>query len=190
MHPSASSAPAPAPPPVSLPFWMNERGQGENPELTVLQSHEFHSHLNRLVMDYLVVEGYKEAAQNFARESGMMTTSAAQEADFESIQNRMTIRQAIQQGNIVEAIERVNDLNPEVGLFSRLSASLHPHLCRPCPASCPTSLSLLPTPSSAIGKRTHTHTHKDYKHNAPLSAPFTPLSDRGEASGVCLLSKE
>jgi len=70
-------------------------------------------HLNRLVMDYLVVEGYKEAAQNFARESGM-TTSAAQEADFESIQNRMTIRQAIQQGNIVEAIERVNDLNPEI----------------------------------------------------------------------------
>ena len=65
-------------------------------------------------MDYLVVEGYKEAAQNFARESGMMT-SASQEADFESIQNRMTIRQAIQQGNIVEAIERVNDLNPEVG---------------------------------------------------------------------------
>lgn len=72
-------------------------------------------HLNRLVMDYLVVEGYKEAAQNFARESGMMaTTSAAQEAEFESIQNRMTIRQAIQQGNIVEAIERVNDLNPEI----------------------------------------------------------------------------
>lgn len=70
--------------------------------------------LNRLVMDYLVVEGYKEAAENFAREAGMTPR-----ADFESIQNRMTIRNAIQRGDIVEAIERVNDLNPEVNLCIR-----------------------------------------------------------------------
>ena len=67
------------------------------------------SDLNRLVMDYLVVEGYKEAAENFAREAGM-----SPQEDFESIRNRMTIRNAIQRGDIVEAIERVNDLNPEV----------------------------------------------------------------------------
>lgn len=67
------------------------------------------SDLNKLVMDYLVVEGYKEAAENFARESGMTSVP-----DFESIQNRMTVRNAIQRGDIVEAIERVNDLNPEV----------------------------------------------------------------------------
>lgn len=60
-------------------------------------------------MDYLVVEGYKEAAENFAREAGM-----ASQADFESIHNRMTIRNAIHRGDIVEAIERVNDLDPEV----------------------------------------------------------------------------
>jgi len=65
--------------------------------------------LNRLVMDYLVVEGYKEAAENFAREAGM-----SPQADYESIHNRMTIRNAIQRGDIEEAIERVNDLNPEI----------------------------------------------------------------------------
>ena len=70
------------------------------------------SDLNRLVMDYLVVEGYKEAAENFAREAGMSPVP-----DFESIQNRMTVRNAIQRGDIVEAIERVNDLNPEVSLL-------------------------------------------------------------------------
>ena len=62
-------------------------------------------------MDYLVVEGYKEAAENFAREAGMSPVP-----DFESIQNRMTVRNAIQRGDIVEAIERVNDLNPEVSI--------------------------------------------------------------------------
>lgn len=62
-------------------------------------------------MDYLVIEGYKEAAENFARESGLEPL-----LDFESIQSRMNVRNAIQQGNIQEAIERINDLNPEVSL--------------------------------------------------------------------------
>lgn len=64
-------------------------------------------------MDYLVIEGYKEAAENFARESGMNTNN--HQMDFDSIQNRMIIRNAIQSGDIVEAIERVNDFDPEVG---------------------------------------------------------------------------
>lgn len=82
--------------------------------------------LNRLVMDYLVVEGYREAAESFARESGMLSASSASPSssngfatgtgglDFASIQNRMNIKNAIQRGDIVEAIERVNDLNPEI----------------------------------------------------------------------------
>lgn len=86
------------------------------------------SDLNRLVMDYLVIEGYKEAAENFARESGMLSSSSSSSSlpgmtlDFESIQNRMNIRNAIQSGDIVGAIERVNDFDPEVSFFS----SLHP----------------------------------------------------------------
>lgn len=34
--------------------------------------------------------------------------------DLESITDRMEIRRAVHTGNVEEAIERVNDLNPEV----------------------------------------------------------------------------
>lgn len=76
-------------------------------------------------MDYLVIEGYKEAAENFARESGMNDSSSNPSMDFESIQNRMIIRNAIQSGDIVDAIERVNDFDPEVGLFFLFPPSSH-----------------------------------------------------------------
>ncbi|GAA99923.1 uncharacterized protein L969DRAFT_59941 [Mixia osmundae IAM 14324] len=65
--------------------------------------------LNRLVMDYLVVEGYKDAAQTFCRESGI-----APRIDFDSIAERLHIRQAIQRGDIEEALQKVNDMNPEI----------------------------------------------------------------------------
>lgn len=65
--------------------------------------------LNRLVMDYLVIEGYKDSAQNFARESGLAPT-----IDLESIEYRMGIKKAIQRGDVDEAISKVNDLNPEI----------------------------------------------------------------------------
>lgn len=68
------------------------------------------SDLNRLVMDYLVIEGYKDAAQNFARESGLTPS-----IDLDSIEYRMGIKNAIQRGDVEEAIAKVNDLNPEVG---------------------------------------------------------------------------
>ncbi|KAL7750002.1 Glucose-induced degradation complex subunit [Sorochytrium milnesiophthora] len=65
--------------------------------------------LNRLIMNYLVIEGYKDAAQSFSAESGV-----APSVDLSSIQDRMLIRNAVQSGNIDEAIERVNDLDPEI----------------------------------------------------------------------------
>lgn len=61
-------------------------------------------------MDYLVIEGYKDAAQNFARESGLTPS-----IDLDSIEYRMGIKNAIQRGDVEEAIAKVNDLNPEVG---------------------------------------------------------------------------
>ena len=67
-----------------------------------------YSDLNRLLMDYLVVEGYTEAADCFARESGQPAV------DLQSIEHRMAIRAAVQRGDVENAIERVNDLNPEV----------------------------------------------------------------------------
>ncbi|KAI8804988.1 CTLH/CRA C-terminal to lish motif domain-containing protein [Cladochytrium replicatum] len=65
--------------------------------------------LNKLIMNYLVIEGYKDAAEKFSLESGISPT-----IDLSSIENRMKIRNAVQCGNIDEAIERVNDLDPEI----------------------------------------------------------------------------
>ncbi|KAI8602192.1 CTLH/CRA C-terminal to lish motif domain-containing protein [Dissophora ornata] len=65
--------------------------------------------LNKLIMNYLIIEGYKDAAEKFSLESG-----AKPPVNLESIQDRMIVRTSIQRGNIEEAIERVNDLNPEI----------------------------------------------------------------------------
>lgn len=73
--------------------------------------------MNQLIMNYLVIEGYKDAAQQFSIESNIVPT-----VDLDSIQDRMNIRGAIQMGKIEEAIERVNDLDPEV--------------CAPAPIPC------------------------------------------------------
>lgn len=60
-------------------------------------------------MDYLVIEGYKSAAEEFSQEARL-----APPVDFESIESRMEIREALQRGDVEDAITRVNDLNPEV----------------------------------------------------------------------------
>ncbi|RKP08702.1 CTLH/CRA C-terminal to lish motif domain-containing protein [Thamnocephalis sphaerospora] len=65
--------------------------------------------LNRLVMHYLLTEGYKDAAEEFARESGIKPA-----VEMEGIQERLQIRQAVQRGDIEDAIERINDLDPEL----------------------------------------------------------------------------
>ncbi|PBL01251.1 lish motif-containing protein [Armillaria gallica] len=65
--------------------------------------------LNRLIMDYLVIEGYKSAAEEFSQEANLTPP-----VDFESIESRMNIREALQRGDVEDAITRVNDLNPEI----------------------------------------------------------------------------
>lgn len=67
------------------------------------------SDLNRLVMDYLVLEGYQAAAEEFSKEANVSPP-----VDLSSIETRMTIREAVHRGDVEEAIELVNDLNPEV----------------------------------------------------------------------------
>jgi len=66
-------------------------------------------------MDYLVIEGYKVSAEEFSQEAGLSPP-----VDFESIEGRMNIREALQRGDVEDAITRVNDLNPEVRPFLRL----------------------------------------------------------------------
>ena len=63
-----------------------------------------------------------EAAQTFEKESG-----TAPGVDLAAITDRMEIRKAVQSGNVEEAIERVNDLNPEVAPCARAQVLLHAH---------------------------------------------------------------
>ncbi|KAJ3068942.1 hypothetical protein HDU98_007958 [Podochytrium sp. JEL0797] len=65
--------------------------------------------LDKLIMNYLVIEGYKDAVEKFAEESGLEPS-----VDLSSIEERMKIRAAIQEGKIDEAMERVNELDPEI----------------------------------------------------------------------------
>ncbi|PWY82183.1 CTLH domain-containing protein [Aspergillus heteromorphus CBS 117.55] len=65
--------------------------------------------INYLVMDYLITNGYPAAAMKFAVEANIQPR-----ADFESIQERVEIRTAIHSGNIQVAIEKINELNPQI----------------------------------------------------------------------------
>eukprot|EP00195_Chlamydomonas_chlamydogama_P003208 CAMPEP_0202920396 /NCGR_PEP_ID=MMETSP1392-20130828/76832_1 /ASSEMBLY_ACC=CAM_ASM_000868 /TAXON_ID=225041 /ORGANISM="Chlamydomonas chlamydogama, Strain SAG 11-48b" /LENGTH=198 /DNA_ID=CAMNT_0049613891 /DNA_START=160 /DNA_END=756 /DNA_ORIENTATION=+ len=60
-------------------------------------------------MNFFVTEGYVEAAQMFAAESG-----TSPNVQLDAITGRMEIRKAVQSGNVEAAIEKVNDLNPEI----------------------------------------------------------------------------
>ncbi|KAG0503704.1 hypothetical protein HPP92_003776, partial [Vanilla planifolia] len=64
--------------------------------------------MNKLVMNFLVTEGYVEAAEKFRIESG-----TEPEIDLATISDRMAVKKAVQSGNVQDAIEKVNDLNPE-----------------------------------------------------------------------------
>eukprot|EP00004_Rigifila_ramosa_P001855 TRINITY_DN11853_c0_g1_i1.p1 TRINITY_DN11853_c0_g1~~TRINITY_DN11853_c0_g1_i1.p1 ORF type:complete len:222 (-),score=59.51 TRINITY_DN11853_c0_g1_i1:23-616(-) len=65
--------------------------------------------MNQLVMNYLVIEGYKDAAECFRQETG---TDPG--IDLSSISDRMEIRSALQSGDVDTAVSKVNDLDPEI----------------------------------------------------------------------------
>ncbi|XP_076306780.1 GID complex subunit 8 homolog protein Houki isoform X1 [Tachypleus tridentatus] len=65
--------------------------------------------MNRLIMDYLETEGFKEAAEKFRIESGISPA-----VDLDTLDERIKIRDAIQSGKIQEAIAMVNNLHPEL----------------------------------------------------------------------------
>lgn len=65
--------------------------------------------MNRLIMNYLVTEGFKEAAEKFKIESGIQPC-----IDLDTLDERIRIREAIQNGQIREAIALVNNLHPEL----------------------------------------------------------------------------
>lgn len=68
-----------------------------------------HADMNRLVMNYLVTEGFKEAAEKFQMEAGLEPT-----IELSSLDDRILIREAVQSGRIEEAIQLVKQLHPEL----------------------------------------------------------------------------
>jgi hypothetical protein len=67
------------------------------------------SDINALILDYLTVAGYPNAAQKFSAEANL---PAQQESG--SIVARQEIQRAIHRGDIATAISDLNDLDPEV----------------------------------------------------------------------------
>lgn len=76
------------------------------------------SDINWVIMDYLVSEGYPEAAEKFAQE-----TNLCQPGDVEGIRERVRIRDAIHSGKIDEAVELVNEMDTEVSSYRTFFAS-------------------------------------------------------------------
>ncbi|KAK9461187.1 CTLH/CRA C-terminal to lish motif domain-containing protein [Lipomyces oligophaga] len=60
-------------------------------------------------MNYLITEGYQSAAEKFSEEAEITST-----VPIDSIEDRKAIRDDIHAGEIQVAIERINDLNPEL----------------------------------------------------------------------------
>lgn len=74
------------------------------------------SDVNNLIMDYLITEGYPSAAEKFAMEANI-----ERRTDHSFIDQRVKIRESIHRGDLQQAIELINDLNPEVSLTLQLS---------------------------------------------------------------------
>ncbi|KAI3401396.1 hypothetical protein diail_11480 [Diaporthe ilicicola] len=80
------------------------------------------SDINALILDYLTMEGYPQAAANFSKEANLQPMQ-----EDPAIKARQKIRNLIHQGHIQNAIESLNDLDPEI---LDLDAHLHFALLR------------------------------------------------------------
>lgn len=76
------------------------------------------SDINALILDYLTAEGYPSAADKFSKEANLKPIEQQ-----ESVRLRNQIKHDIHLGSIQNAIEALNELNPQVSyhLFSSFS---------------------------------------------------------------------
>lgn len=79
--------------------WMNRLGETQVTR----------ADMNKLVMNYLVTEGFKESAEKFRLETGIQPS-----IDLNELDDRIKIRDKIQNGCIEDAISLVNNLHPEL----------------------------------------------------------------------------
>lgn len=70
-----------------------------------------YSDINALILDYLTMEGYPNAAAKFSKEANLQP-----QQDGASILARQEIQNSIHSGNIQTAIETLNEFDPEVCL--------------------------------------------------------------------------
>jgi len=68
-----------------------------------------HSLLNRVVMNYLIAEGYEKGAACFARETGMDPG-----VDLSSVAARVRIKDSVVRGDLDSAIHEIRHMNPEL----------------------------------------------------------------------------
>ena len=66
-------------------------------------------------MDYFIQQGYPDAAQKFAQEANVDF-----KADDTLMDERVSIREAIYQGDIERAIDEINSIDVQVGFHSFL----------------------------------------------------------------------
>jgi len=78
-----------------------------------------HSDINKLILDYLTTEGYPSAAAKFSKEANLDA-----QHDEASVRSRQQIQHSIHMGCIQEAIEALNELEPQVSR-TIISFSLH-----------------------------------------------------------------
>ncbi|CAG2181681.1 unnamed protein product, partial [Oppiella nova] len=76
------------------------------------------SELNLLIMDYLMAEGFKEAAERFKCEANIDAEKINEMVGIretnEQIDERISVRMAIEDGRIREAMKLINDYYPEL----------------------------------------------------------------------------
>merc|ERR1712241_1077497 len=65
--------------------------------------------MNELIMNYLVTEGFKEAAEKFKDEAGIKRN-----VELSGMDSRIKIRDAIQAGRVAEATAMVHQMYPEL----------------------------------------------------------------------------
>ncbi|XP_037805465.1 glucose-induced degradation protein 8 homolog isoform X2 [Lucilia sericata] len=90
----------------------NDKNDGISKEEWLMRLEQFpfkQADMNRLIMNYLVTEGFKEAAEKFQIEAGLEPS-----IELNSLDDRILIREAIQNGRIQEATHLVNQLHPEL----------------------------------------------------------------------------
>ncbi|CAN0268470.1 unnamed protein product [Lampetra planeri] len=126
----------------------------------VSNAHIQRADMNRLIMNYLVTEGFKEAAEKFRVESGIEPGT-----DLDSLDERIKIRDVILNGRIQEAIGLINSLHPELLDTNRY---LYFHLQQQH------LIELI----------------RERQTEAALEFAQTQLAERGEESSECLLEME